>query len=207
MVRVHYKPSRVLEVAPVWQLQTGALLRTPKLARDSAKVSNPMFRVSVFHGRVMHKFALCALISEDDEGTPYAKIEQMQMPASGDDYSVALNGVSVYSRDGLWDAMNAWFDGGTAVPTEAMQNGSQSVSFTNNGGAIVGEISGGGEEYSIDLDYLDNTMMTFDAMGFEHGLDATTLQGDVFLLPEYFELGRNDLDSPLLDELHEFQNI
>ena len=53
-----------------------------------------------------------ALISEDDEGTPYAKIEQMQMPASGDDYSVALNGVSVYSRDGLWDAMNAWFDGG-----------------------------------------------------------------------------------------------
>ena len=55
-----------------------------------------------------------ALISEDDEGTPYAKIEQMQMPASGDDYSVALNGVSVYSRDGLWDAMNAWFDGGAA---------------------------------------------------------------------------------------------
>ena len=31
-----------------------------------------------------------ALISEDDEGTPYAKIERMQMPASGDDYSVAL---------------------------------------------------------------------------------------------------------------------
>ena len=118
-----------------------------------------------------------ALISEDDEGTPYAKIEQMQMPASGDDYSVALNGVSVYSRDGLWDAMNAWFDGGAAVPTEAMQNGSQGVSFTNNGGAIVGEISGGGMEYGIDLDYLDNTMMTFDAMGFEHGLDATTLQG------------------------------
>ena len=58
-----------------------------------------------------------------------------------------------------------------------MQNGSQGVSFTNNGGAIVGEISGGGMEYGIDLDYLDNTMMTFDAMGFEHGLDATTLQG------------------------------
>ena len=47
-----------LEVAPLWQLQKGALLRTPKLARDSVKVSNPMCRVSVFHGRVMHKFAL-----------------------------------------------------------------------------------------------------------------------------------------------------
>ena len=46
-----------------------------------------------------------------------------------------------------------------------MQNGSQGVSFTNNGGAIVGEISGGGMEYGIDLDYLDNTMMTFGRHG------------------------------------------
>ena len=138
-----------------------------------------------------------ALISEDDEGTPYAKIERMQMPASGEDYSVALNGVSVYSRDGLWDAMTAWFDGGSAVPTEAMQNGSQGVSFTNNGGAIVGEISGGGMDYGIDLDYLDNTMMTFDAMGFEHGLDATTLQDGLFVLPEYFELGADNKWHPI----------
>ena len=78
-----------------------------------------------------------------------------------------------------------------------MQNGSQGVSFTNNGGAIVGEISGGGMEYGIDLDYLDNTMMTFDAMGFEHGLDATTLQDGVFLLPEYFELGADNKWHPI----------
>jgi hypothetical protein len=143
-----------------------------------------------------------ALISEDNEGTPYAKIEPMQMPASGEDYSVALNGISIYSRDGLWDAMNAWFDGGDAVPTEAMQNGSQSVSFTNNGGAIVGEISGGGMEYDIDLDYLDNTMLTFDAMGFEHGLNATSLQGDVFALPEYFKLeGDNEWHPITVDEV------
>ncbi len=53
-------------------------------------------------------------------------------------------------------------------------------------------------EYGIDLDYLDNTMLTSDAMGFEHGLDATTLQDGVFLLPEYFELGYRQQMAPHL---------
>jgi len=132
-----------------------------------------------------------ALIAEDDQGTPYARIEPMQMPATGEDYSLALNRISVYAPT-LWDAMNAWFDGGDAVPTTAMQSGALDVSFTNNGGSMVGEISGGGTEYPIDLDYLDNTMVTFDAMGFEHGVGSTTLQGDAFHLPEYFRLESDD---------------
>ena len=72
--------------------------------------------------------------------------------------------------------MNAWFDGGAAVPTEAMQNGSQGCPSRTTEAPSSAK-SAAGVEYSIDLDYLDNTMMTFDAMGFEHGLDATTLQG------------------------------
>jgi hypothetical protein len=138
-----------------------------------------------------------ALVAEDDEGTPYAKIERMQMPASGEDYSIALNRISVYSHDGLWAAMNAWFDGGVPVPSAAMQTGMLDVPFTNNGGSIVGEISGGGMDHSIDLDYLDNTLVTADAMGFEHGLGSTALQDDVFALPEYFRLESDDQWHPI----------
>ena len=138
-----------------------------------------------------------ALISEDQGGTPYAKIEPMQMPVSGENQSMALNRVTVYPQDTLWTAMQDWFDGGSPVATTAMQSGSYSRSFTNNGGSIVGEIGGGGIEHDINLDYLDNIQMTSDAMGFVHDPSTTMQQGDFFVLPEYFRLGSNDQWDPI----------
>lgn len=129
-----------------------------------------------------------ALISEDDQGTPYAKIERLQMPVSGEQHSMALNRISVYPQGSLWNAMEAWFDGADAVPTEAMQAGSYGVSFVNNGGDIVGEIAGAGMDHDIALDYLDNVQLTADAMGFEHDLGTTAIQDESFVLPEYFKL-------------------
>lgn len=138
-----------------------------------------------------------ALMGEDGQGIPYAKIERLQLPASNTDNSIVLNQVSVYPQTALWNAMEAWFGGGSAVSPEVMQAQAYAVNFGNNGGAIVGEISGGGEEYSIALDYIDNVQQTTNVMGYGYDLNVVEEDDGYFVLPEYFKLESDDLWHPV----------
>jgi hypothetical protein len=133
-----------------------------------------------------------ALISEDGSGNPYAKIERLQFPASNEDNSMILNQISVYSPNALWNDMENWFNGGAAVSPESMQSGAYGVSFVNNGGSMVGEISGPGIFHEIDLDYIDNLQLTTNIMGFEYDLNAVLEKDGNFILPEYFKLESDD---------------
>ena len=99
------------------------------------------------------------LISEDAEGDYYAKIERLQFPASNEDNSMVLNQVSVYSPAALWNDMESWFNGGSVVQHGINPTGTYDVSFTNNGGSMVGEISenaANGIDHDIDLNYISN---------------------------------------------------
>ncbi len=129
-----------------------------------------------------------ALISEDGNGTPYAKLERLQFPVSNEDNSMILNQVSVYDQTALWNAMEAWFDGGAAVAPGIAANGTYDVSFVNNGGALAGEIAGGGLDNNIELDYIDNVQLTTNIMGYEYDINAVTQRDGRFLMPEYFQL-------------------
>ncbi|MEL7427667.1 MAG: hypothetical protein AAFN81_32040, partial [Bacteroidota bacterium] len=128
-----------------------------------------------------------ALISEDGDGNTYAKIERLQFPASNQDNSMLLNQISVYSQDALWNDMEAWFGGGAAVSPGLLQAGTYQTSFINNGGAMVGEISGAGLEHEIDLDYMGNVQLNANIMGYEYDLDAVAEKDGRFLMPEYFQ--------------------
>jgi len=129
-----------------------------------------------------------ALISNDSDGNPYAKIERLQFPASNDDNSMILNQISVYSQNALWNDMESWFDGGAVVPPENIQSGTSNVPFINNGGSMAGEISGAGLNQPIDLDYIDNVQLNANIMGFEFDLNTVFEKDDIFILPEYFKL-------------------
>tara|TARA_B110000459_G_C16611457_1_gene496403 strand:- start:105 stop:3299 length:3195 start_codon:yes stop_codon:yes gene_type:complete len=144
--------------------------------------SNPNF------GKGLEHAVSPALMSEDSQGTPYAKIEQLQFPASNESSTMALSQISVYSQESLWDAMEGWFNGGAMVSSESMQYGANSVSFVNNGGSIIGEIAGGGDEYLIALDYIQNVQQTSNVMGWEFNLNTVTEDDGYFVLPEYFRL-------------------
>lgn len=133
-----------------------------------------------------------ALISEDEDGNPYAKIERLQFPAGNEENSMILNQISVYSQNALWDNLESWFDGGSVVSPESMQSGVYDVSFTNNGGSIVGEIKGGEYDQSIALDYINNVQFTTNIMGFEYDLNTVIKKDKLFLLPEYFKLETDD---------------
>ena len=71
VVRVHCKPSRVLEVAPSWPRHEEAILLTPMLTRDGVKEGNPICRVSVFHGWVVQEPALRHTIIHTPSDAPF----------------------------------------------------------------------------------------------------------------------------------------
>lgn len=133
-----------------------------------------------------------ALIAEDGEGNPYAKIERLQFPASNDDNSMLLNQITVYSQEALWNDMEAWFNGGDVVPPIVISAGNYGVSFINNGGSMIGEISGGGLNHEIELDYMNNIQLTSNIMGFEYDLNKVYEENGLFILPEYFKLEANN---------------
>ncbi len=148
-----------------------------------------------------------ALMSVDEEGTQFAKIARLQFPSTNTTNALALHQVTVYSQDALWNDMESWFAGGNPVSTESLQNGALGVPFINNGGSIVGEISGGGDEYAIELDYISNVQLTSNAMGFEFDLNVVEINDDFFVLPEYFRL-ENDEWHPINEiEVPESTNL
>lgn len=147
-----------------------------------ARPSNPNVNFGIEHA------GSPALISEDANGNPYAKIERLHFPASNADNSMILNHITVYNQDALWNAMVAWFNGGAAVSPGIISEGMYDVSFVNNGGAMAAEISGGSFNHNIELDYIDNIQLTNNLMGFEYNLNTVFEKEGRFVLPEYFKL-------------------
>ncbi len=139
-----------------------------------------------------------AIISTDANGTSYAKIERIQFPLScNEDNSIVMNQVTAYSQNALWNDMNTWFSGGAAVQPGMSVSGILNVSFTNNGGAMIGEISGGGMDHEIDLTYINPTQQSSTAMGFEYDLNVVEKGNDQYTLPEYFRLDPDNKWRPI----------
>ena len=146
-----------------------------------------------------------ALISEDEDGDYYAKIEPLQFPANNDDNSMILNQISVYSQNALWDAIESWFNGGSVVQPGINADGTYGVSFTNNGGSMMGEISESWYEgelsHEIDLHYIDNVQQNENIMGYEFNLETVYEENGSFILPEYFKLDSENKWQPITEEV------
>jgi hypothetical protein len=122
-----------------------------------------------------------ALISADENGNRYAKIERLQFPVNEEDNSIVLNKVSVYSQNALWNNMVSWFNGGPVVLPKAIQSGAIDVPFINNGGSMSAEISRSGMEYAIDLNYIENIQLNSNTMGFQFDLNAVYKKDKLYI--------------------------
>ncbi|MDC0230467.1 T9SS type A sorting domain-containing protein [Aureispira] len=132
-----------------------------------------------------------AIISLDNSGNPYAKIQRIQFPKSGEKYAMILNQFTTYSKTALWNDMQAWFNGGSIVQPGFNLAGVMNVPFINNGGSMIGEITENGQngiDHYIDLDYIENVQQSNQAMGYEFDLNTVDVAGPNFILPEYFKL-------------------
>ncbi|MBK8623548.1 MAG: hypothetical protein IPN79_17780 [Saprospiraceae bacterium] len=125
-----------------------------------------------------------AIISKDDMGTSFAKVERLQFPANNENNSILLNQISVYSQDALWNDFKTWFNGGPVVPPGINKSGVFDVSFVNNGGSMAAEI----DNKNIHLNFMNNIQQNSTNMGFEYNLNIVEKKGNNFLLPEYFKL-------------------
>ena len=144
-----------------------------------------------------------ALISRDDSGIPYAKIERLQYPASNEDNSMILNQISVYNQQTLWEDMVSWFAGGPIVHPRFNPAETHDVSFINNGGSMAGEISETGASslsHDIDLNYIDNIQLNKNIMGYEFNLDVVFERDGFFVLPEYFKLDPDNRWRPVSED-------
>ncbi len=136
-----------------------------------------------------------AITAEDDDGTMYAKTTAMQFPLCGEDNSILLSSVSVYSSNVLWNAMESWFNGGPMVNTEFAALGTNEVSFINNGGSMAGEITpdgNNGNDLDIDLSFMNPVQQTSRTMGYEYDLNKVLKTDENFILPEYYQLDLNN---------------
>jgi Carbohydrate esterase, sialic acid-specific acetylesterase/SdrD B-like domain/Secretion system C-terminal sorting domain len=138
-----------------------------------------------------------ALVSKDNDGNSYAKVEGLQFPANNEDNAILLNQISVYSPDALWNEMNAWFNGGPAVAPGINKAGIMDVSFVNNGGSMAAEI----DDKPINLDFMNNVQQNKNNMGFEFDLNVVQKKDNNFILPQYFRLDDNDRWQAINDEV------
>ena len=145
-----------------------------------------------------------ALISEDEDGNSYAKIERLQFPANNEDNSMILNQISVYSQNALWNDMELWFNGGNIVQPAINSAGTYDVTFMNNGGSMMGEISENWYEgelsHEIDLNYIDNVQQNENIMGYSYNLETVYEEDGSFILPEYFKLNEDNLWQAITEE-------
>lgn len=141
-----------------------------------------------------------AIISTDDNGNHFAKIERIQFPESGSNNAFVMNQVTAYSQNAFWNGMNAWFNGGAVVQPGINQTGVLNLDFIGNGGAVVGEISeyaAGGLNHEIDLTYIQNVQQSNNVMGFEFDLNTVEKSNGIFTLPEYFRLDTDNKWRPI----------
>lgn len=136
-----------------------------------------------------------ALIAQDANGNRFAKVNNLQYPASDEDNTILLHQISVYSPEALWNDVEKWFNGGPAVLPGIKEVGIKRKPFVNNGGDMIAEISQNGNngvKFPIDLNYIDNIQQNENTTGFKFDLTKVEKEGANFIMPEYFKLEQNN---------------
>jgi hypothetical protein len=76
-----------------------------------------------------------AYLSRDAKGDTYARIAPTLFPGKPDGDSVLVHRITAYSKAALWDGVQAWFDGGEAVPGTIDPRAAGVHTFDGKGGA------------------------------------------------------------------------
>jgi len=138
-----------------------------------------------------------SLQSMDKQGTTFARIAPTVFPRGPEGDSVVVHRVTSYSRQALWDAVKAWFDGGPAASGVINSQGAVLHSFGGRGRATW-KISGPSVDKAPLAWTSFATATAFDTHSFgyrwNYKLVAKTdsKDGPLVTLPEYYRLVTND---------------
>ena len=141
-----------------------------------------------------------AVLSEDAQGTTYARIAPTRFPRTQDGRSATVHQVASYEKGALWDDVAAWFAGGDAASGAIDPAHSVLHTFPGRGGATW-------KIYPPQTPREEKTPLDWHAFATPAALDAHTFgyawdkglvteteipEGPLVTLPEYYRLVEND---------------
>jgi hypothetical protein len=133
-----------------------------------------------------------AFLATDARGERFARIAPTQFPARSDGDAPLVHGITAYSKAALWDGVQAWFDGGRAVPGKIDPNASVVHTFKGGGGSSW-------EIHSLDTakekkvpvawsSFATPVALDYTTYGYKWAKDAVTQADTLVTLPEFFRL-------------------
>jgi hypothetical protein len=135
----------------------------------------------------------------DSQGVTYAHVAPTQFPADARGDSALVHRITSYNKQALWDAVQAWFNGGAPASGEINASGAAWHKFPGGGGATWKiYTNGAAKENKVTLawnSFATPTAPDPNTFGYQWNSewvkrdDATG--GSLVVLPEYFRLTTN----------------
>lgn len=136
-----------------------------------------------------------AYIGYDAKGDTYARVAPTQFPAKADAEAPLIHRITAYNRAALWDGVQAWFDGGKAVPGEIDPKASAVHTFKGGGGSSW-QIYPPNAPREKKVPVAWSTFATPTAIdehtyGYKWAQDTVTKDGSLVTLPEYYRMEKD----------------
>ena len=140
----------------------------------------------------------------DDNGEAHARIAPTSFPRGPEGHSPVAHRVTSYDKRALWEAVQAWFDGGAPASGAVDPQGAITHGFTGEGGATwriyTPEVPRDERVPVAWSSFADPLALTPDTFGYrwDYDLVAQTDSGDgpLATLPEYYRLARHGGEGP-----------
>ncbi|MDX1968903.1 MAG: sialate O-acetylesterase [Planctomycetaceae bacterium] len=136
----------------------------------------------------------------DSKGVTYARVSPTQFPSDAQGDSALVHRVTSYNKQALWDAVQAWFDGGPVASGEVKPEGAALHEFPGHGGATW-QIYPDGTQREEKFPVAWNSFATpfapdRNTFGYKWNLNWVkrddSTDRHLVVLPEFFRLGVND---------------
>jgi hypothetical protein len=136
----------------------------------------------------------------DKKGETYARIAPTSFPGGPQGDSMVVHGVTAYNKKALWDAVEAWFEGGPAASGVIAAQGAVVHSFPGRGRSTW-------KIYTPSVPREERVPLAWDSFATPVALDSSTYgfrwndqlvtrrgtkDGPLVTLPEYFHLVKGD---------------
>jgi len=141
-----------------------------------------------------------AVQATDRKGETYARVARTYFPSGPGAESVLVHRITSYNKSALWDAVKAWFDGGSPASGAVDPRGSCVHTFTGKGGATwriyTAETP---DKKRVPLawnSFASPTAISSNTFGYrwnnQHVITNSSNEGPRVTLPEFFHLSTNN---------------
>jgi hypothetical protein len=141
----------------------------------------------------------------DSKGVTYARVTPTQFPSDAQGESALVHHITSYNKQALWDAVQAWFEGGPITSGAVNSDGAVLHEFSGRGGATWKIYSDGtAKEDKVAVAWTSfATPFAPDRNTFGYRWNSQWVKrdeatgGKLVVLPEYFRLEKDDKQKPV----------